>query len=67
MSRKLFIAGNWKLNHNAAKSAEVVKGLAEKLADVSTVDIAVCPTFTSLASALEAADGSTVKIGAQNG
>ena len=66
MSRKLFIAGNWKLNHNAAKAAEVVNGLVEKLSGVETVDIAVCPTFTSLASAINAASCTNVKIGAQN-
>jgi triosephosphate isomerase len=66
MSRKLFIAGNWKLNHNAAKSAEVISELAAKLDGVNTVDYAICPTFTSLEAAIKAAGGSNVKIGSQN-
>lgn len=66
MSRKLFIAGNWKLNKTAAEAAATVKGLATELAGITNVDIAVCPTFTSLAAAVEAAKGSNVQIGAQN-
>lgn len=66
MSRKLFIAGNWKLNKTAAEAAETVKGLVAELEGVSNVDIAVCPTFTSLSAAVEAAKGSNVQIGAQN-
>ncbi|OVE80778.1 triose-phosphate isomerase [bacterium M21] len=66
MARKLFIAGNWKLNHNAAKAVEVVNELKAAVADVSDIDIAVSPTFTSLGAAVEAAKGSNVMIGAQN-
>jgi triosephosphate isomerase len=66
MSRKLFIAGNWKLNHLAGVAAETVQGLREELAGVDTVDIAVCPTFTSLSAAVTAAAGSNIGIGAQN-
>ena len=66
MSRKLFIAGNWKLNKTAAEAAETVKGLVTELEGVSNVDIAVCPTFTSLVAAVEAAKGSNVEVGAQN-
>ena len=66
MKRKLFIAGNWKMNKSAAEAAETVKGLSEEVSGISNVDIAVCPTFTSLSAAVEAAKGTNVGIGSQN-
>jgi triosephosphate isomerase (TIM) len=65
-ARRLFIAGNWKMHHNAAAARQQLETLKAKVAGVKTVDIAVCPTFTSLAAAAAVAAGSNVKIGAQN-
>lgn len=67
MARKTFIAGNWKMNKTAAETkalAEALKGSLAKFGD--TVTMAVCPTFTSLATAVEVLKGSNVKVGAQN-
>jgi len=66
MVRKLIIAGNWKMNHRADKTREIVTGLRAELADVTAVDIVVCPPFTSLAAAVEAASGSNIMVAAQN-
>jgi triosephosphate isomerase len=66
MARKLIIAGNWKMNHGAGKTREIVCGLRAELADVMAVDIVVCPPFTSLAAAVEAAAGSNIVVAAQN-
>lgn len=66
MARKLIIAGNWKMNHNAAAAAQTVAALKDKVADVACIDIVVCPTFTSLAAATAAAQGSNIAVGAQN-
>ena len=34
MARKVFIAGNWKMNKTAAETRELCKALKEKFADV---------------------------------
>lgn len=68
MSRKVIIAGNWKMNKTAAEGCELVNALKEKLACscYDNVDIVVCPPFTTLGAVVEAAKGSRIKVGAQN-
>lgn len=66
MARRYFIAGNWKMNKTSSEAAALAKGVVEAVGKVSSVDIAVCPTFTSLESASKVLAGSTVKLGAQN-
>lgn len=66
MSRRYFIAGNWKMNKTSADAAALAKGVVEAVGSVSSVDIAVCPTFTSLAAVEPVISGSNVKLGAQN-
>src|SRR5210317_225025 len=66
MARKLYIAGNWKMNYTAAAAASIINELKAAVADVDTIDIAIAPTFTALSAAIDAAKGSNVKIGAQN-
>ena len=66
MTRKLIIAGNWKMNHGSDKTREIVTGLRTELSDITVVDIVVCPPFTSLAAAVEAAAGSNIAVSAQN-
>lgn len=72
MARKLFIAGNWKMNHAAAATADTIRDLVAKLSPTCKsgcccqIDCAICPPFTSLAAAVEAAAGSCITIGAQN-
>ena len=66
MSRRYFIAGNWKMNKTSADAAALAKGVVDAVGSVSSVDIAVCPTFTSLAAVQPVISGSNVKLGAQN-
>lgn len=67
MSRKVFIAGNWKMNKTAAETKALAEALKASLAPLAgKVEVAVCPTFTSLATAVEVLKGSNVKVGAQN-
>lgn len=66
MSRKVFIAGNWKMNKGVAETKALAAELKAKLAGVDKIEVAICPTFTSLAAAVEALKGSNVKVGAQN-
>lgn len=66
MSRKYFIAGNWKMNKTAAEAVALIDGIKVKQGSQSKVDVAVCPTFTALDAASKALAGSTIKLGAQN-
>ena len=67
MSRKIFIAGNWKMNKTAAETRALAEELKKSLAPFAgKVELAVCPVFTSLATAVEVLKGSNVKVGAQN-
>ncbi len=69
MTRKLFIAGNWKMNMDASSSVALVKGLKEQLSsceNANSVDVAVCPPFVYLAQVAEAAKGSNIAVGSQD-
>ncbi len=66
MARKVIIAGNWKMNKTASEAKTLVEELKAKVKDISSVDIVVCPPFTSIDAAVKAAAGSNVKVGAQN-
>jgi len=60
------IAGNWKMFKTAREAAEVIRALRVPLADVTAAEVVICPPFTALAAALEAASGSRIAIGAQD-
>lgn len=64
--RKPFIAGNWKMNTNAAGAEALAAGLAKALADVKTVDVAVCPPFVYLQTVAKALGNSAIRLGAQD-
>ena len=64
--RKLFIAGNWKMNTTRDEAVTLVDGIKEKITAGHEVDVGVCPPFTYLEAVAEAARGSRIIIGAQN-
>lgn len=64
--RPLCIAGNWKMNKTAAEAKSMIEELKPMVADVTDADIVLCPTFTALTTAVEAAAGTNIAIGAQN-
>ena len=66
MARRYFIAGNWKMNNTAAQAVELINGINAQIAGETSVDVAVCPTFTALDASSKALAGSNVKLGAQN-
>ncbi|HTN74683.1 MAG TPA: triose-phosphate isomerase [Pirellulaceae bacterium] len=65
MSRRPFIAGNWKMNLNKAESVALAKALAEQVAP-GGVEVAVCPPSVYLDAVAQAVKGSSVGVGAQN-
>lgn len=64
MTRRPFICGNWKLNHRLDKTRECIQALSSKVPD--DVDVGIAPVATTLMTACEIADGSSLKIGGQN-
>ncbi len=66
MSRKLFIAGNWKMNTNRASGVELATALVKELGGSTAVDVAVCPPFVYLSDIAAAVKGSPITVGAQN-
>ncbi len=63
--RKTVIAGNWKMNKTMTETAALVEQI-RSAADTSACEVVVCPPFTNLQTACEAASGSDIKVGAQN-
>lgn len=66
MARKLFVAGNWKMNMSADSSVELAKALSAEVGSQDAVDLAVCPPLVYLAAVSEALAGSKIAMGAQN-
>ena len=65
MSRKPFIAGNWKLNNTIAESEELIQGLLPRVGAVEDVEIVVAPQFLALQAVVDSARGSAVQVYAQ--
>lgn len=64
--RRPIIAGNWKMYSTASEAAAKIAALRPIVASSSHADIVVATPFTSLASAIDAARGSNIEVGAQN-
>jgi len=64
--RKYLIAGNWKMNKNAAESAALVQEIVNACGKDTAVSVVVCPPFTSLDTVSKAVSDSNVGAGAQN-
>ena len=60
------IAGNWKMYKTAREAADTIRSLCGQVAEVTGVEVVVCPPFTALLSAIGAASGSRIAVGAQN-
>ncbi len=64
--RKLFIAGNWKMNKTATEAAEMVTALKDAVVDLTNkVDIGICPPYTAIDRVSEIIKGSGIALGAQ--
>lgn len=64
--RKMFVAGNWKMNLNKAEGIALAKGLAARGAEFGNVDVAVIPAFVHLDAVGQAITGTLVGLGAQD-
>lgn len=66
MSRKTFIAGNWKMNTTLPEAIELAKGVAANVGSSNDVDVALCVPYISIVAVVEAVKGSSIKVGAQD-
>ena len=64
--RRIFIAGNWKMNLNRAEGVALAAAVAKGVGDGGAVDVAVCPPSVYLDAVAAAVRGSAVGVGAQN-
>src|SRR5258708_19606589 len=65
--RRLFVAGNWKMNLVTKSAVELAGALARELpAALPNVQVAVCPPFPYLPAVGQAIAHSGVELGAQN-
>lgn len=65
--RRLFVAGNWKMNTLLPSAIALAGGLARAVpAPLAGVQVAVCPPFPYLPAVKQAVTGSGVELGAQN-
>ena len=64
--RKPVMAGNWKMYKTPSETAAFFEKFRPLAGESKHCEIVICPPFTSLAAAVEAARGSQIHIGAQN-
>ncbi len=65
MSRKMIIAGNWKMNMTPSKTVELINTL-KPLVKTENADVVLCVPAIDIIPAVEAAKGSNIEIGAEN-
>ena len=66
MSRRILIAGNWKMNKTSAEGVALVKEIAAGLPAGSLPEILVCPPYLTIPAVVAAAKGTAIEVGAEN-
>ena len=66
MARKLYIAGNWKMNTILAEGQALASALASQVGAAGDVDVAVAPPFVYLQAISDTLAGSAIGVGSQN-
>lgn len=67
MTRRIpLMAGNWKMYKTPAEGAAFVAALAGRVGESGGVEVVVAPPFTGLAAAVAAAEGTSIRVAAQN-
>ena len=64
--RRTVIAGNWKMNMTPSETKKFITELAPMVAGLDKCDIVLCVPYVDIATAVEAAKGTNIKIGAEN-
>ncbi len=66
MTRRILIAGNWKMNTRASEAASLAKAVVETTGKDPLVDVALCPPSVYLGVVADVVAGTPVGLGAQN-
>ena len=72
MTRRAFVAGNWKMHKTAAEARAFVRDFLARLPDAPAADVAIFPPFTALAAVVDALGDAVarspgrVEVGAQD-
>jgi len=64
--RKPIMAGNWKMYKTPAETIAFFVKFRPLAGQAEHCEVVICPPFTNLAAAVEAAQGTRIQIGAQN-
>ena len=66
MTRKLIIAGNWKMNNTIGQAMDLVHSMKKEDCDTHKVEIIVAPPFTALKAVYDELDDSSIHVSAQD-
>ena len=64
--RRTVIAGNWKMNFTPAEATAFIEAVKPLVAGKDNCDVIFCAPYVTIAAAQKAAEGSNIKIGAEN-
>ena len=66
MARGMIVAGNWKMNLDRTKAADLARAVAARQGEAAGVDLVLCPPFPYLGTVAAEIAGSRVALGGQN-
>jgi len=66
MSRRLFIAGNWKMNKTVTEAIQLADALKRSCMDYASVDIAVAPTSLAIGAVSQRLQHTNIFVSAQH-
>jgi len=66
MTRRPFIAANWKMHKTVAEAEAFIGALLPRAGAVEDVDVVICPPYLALQAMVDSARGSAVQVYAQN-
>ena len=64
--RRTVIAGNWKMNFTPAEATAFINEIKPMIEGKNNCDVIFCAPFVTITTAMEAAKGSNIVIGAEN-
>lgn len=66
MSRRPYIAGNWKMNKTGFEAEDFVFALLPQIAGDDISEVVICAPFTALSNVIDSSRGTRIKVAAQN-
>jgi triosephosphate isomerase len=66
VTRRPFIAGNWKMNTRRTSAFDLARALVDGAGNSDRVEIAICPPAVYLSAVADVVAGSSIELGAQN-